>query len=173
MSKFSWKREGGVLLLALILITLDQLSKQWIRATLSMGESFPPIGSLTIINIQNTGSAFGLFSNQTLILSILALAGLIAMICFYPYVVRIASWGGFSLALIFAGAAGNLIDRIARGYVTDFIYIRLWGDVYWPAFNVADSCITVGTCILAISVLLTVQKGNTSSAVSGNKNVPD
>lgn len=173
MSKFSWKREGYLLLLALIIIALDRLSKQWIRATLSQGESFPPIGPLTIINIQNTGSAFGMFSNQTLILSILALAGLIAMIGFYPYISRIASWGGFSLALIFAGAAGNLIDRIVRGYVTDFIYIRLWDDVYWPAFNVADSCISVGTCILAISVLFTYQKGNKSSAVTGNKNVPD
>jgi signal peptidase II len=173
MSKFSWKREGGILLLAFIIIALDQLSKQWIRTTLSTGESFPPIGPLTIINIQNTGSAFGMFSNQTVILSILALAGLIAMICFYRYIARIASWGGFSLALIFAGATGNLIDRVLRGYVTDFIYVRLWGNVYWPAFNIADSCITVGTCILAISVLFTFQKGSKSSAITGNKNVPD
>jgi len=173
MSKLSWKREGGILLLSFIIIALDQLSKQWIRATLSLGESFPPIGPLTIIHIQNPGAAFGLFSSQTLILSILALAGLIAMIGFYPYVSRIASWGGFSLALIFAGATGNLIDRVWRGYVTDFIYVRLWSDVYWPAFNIADSCITIGTCILAISVLFTFRKGNKISANTRNKNVPD
>jgi len=173
MVKFRWKREGIILLIAVFIIVVDQITKHWIRTTLAAGESFPPLGPLTIIHIQNTGSAFGLFSNQTAVLSIIALAGLIAMICFYPYVSHIASWGGFSLALIFAGAAGNLIDRIFRGNVTDFIYVRLWDDIYWPAFNIADSSITIGTIILALSVVLTMQKENKGCSSEGNKNISD
>jgi signal peptidase II len=108
-----------------------------------------------------------------MILSGIALAGLIAMICFYPYIARIASWGGICLSLIFAGAAGNLLDRLARGNVTDFIYIRLWEDFYWPAFNVADSSITIGTILLAVSIMITMQKENEGGSNNGNKNISD
>ena len=173
MVKLKWKREGLFLILAALIITADQITKLCIRTSLAAGESLPPFGPLTIIHIQNTGSAFGLFGNQTMILSAIALAGLIAMICFYPYISRIASWGGFCLSLIFAGAAGNLIDRIARGNVTDFIYIRLWEDVYWPAFNVADSSITIGTIILITSVMITMQKENEGGSNDGNKDLSD
>jgi signal peptidase II len=172
MQKRSWRQEGVLLLLAALIIALDQLSKQWIRSMLSLGESLPPFGPLTIVHIQNTGSAFGLFTSQTALLTVFALAGLVAIVWFYPYVSQLTSWGSFSLALIFAGATGNLIDRLRMGYVTDFIYVRLWSDVYWPAFNVADSCITVGTIVLAISILFTYKKKNDRTAEAREKNIP-
>ncbi len=63
-----------------------------------------------------------------------------------------------TLGLIIGGDLGNLTDRIRLGQVTDFIYFRLWNDVYWPAFNVADSAITVGVIALAIFLLVGFKK---------------
>jgi signal peptidase II len=68
------------------------------------------------------------------------------------------------LGLVFGGAVGNLIDRIRLGYVTDFIDVRLWRDFHWPAFNVADSAITVGSIMLVIFIFLAFRKGDGSSS---------
>jgi signal peptidase II len=62
-----------------------------------------------------------------------------------------------SLGLIFGGALGNLIDRVRLGYVTDFILVRLWNDFYWPAFNIADSAITIGALTLIIFLILNMK----------------
>ena len=141
-----------------VLLILDISTKEWIRSNLPPGGSFPEIWRLNIVNVQNTGSAFGMFTNQAFLLSIVAIAGLVVVLIFFRYLRDLGFLGGLALSLIFAGALGNLIDRLRFGCVTDFIYVRLWGNVFWPAFNVADSAITVGAILLAVVALASLGK---------------
>ena len=151
-----WRRWFSLPIAAFVVIA-DQLTKSWIRANLLPGESFPEIGNLTITHIQNTGAAFGLFPNQTILLTIIAIAGLVVILFFFRYLPQ-SILSSVTLGLIIGGDLGNLTDRIRLGQVTDFIYVRLWNDVYWPAFNVADSAITVGVIALAIFLLVGFKK---------------
>lgn len=141
-----------------VVVILDIATKEWIRSNLPPGGSFPEIWRLTIVNVQNTGSAFGMFTNQAFLLSIVAIAGLVVVLLFFRYLRDLGFLGGLALSLIFAGALGNLIDRLRFGCVTDFIYVRLWGNVFWPAFNIADSGITVGAILLAFVALASLGK---------------
>jgi signal peptidase II len=141
-----------------VVVILDIATKEWIRSNLSPGGSFPEIWRLTVVNVQNTGSAFGMFTNQAFLLSIVAIAGLVVVLLFFRYLRDLGFLGGLALSLIFAGALGNLIDRLRFGCVTDFIYVRLWGNVFWPAFNIADSAITVGAILLAFVAVASLGK---------------
>ena len=151
--RITWRYALVFLGIVAVLLVLDIATKEWIRANLPLGGSFPEVWRLNIVHVQNTGSAFGLFTNQAFLLSAVAIAGLVVVLLFFKYLRDLGFMGGLALSLIFAGALGNLIDRLRFGYVTDFIYVRLWGDVFWPAFNVADSAITVGAILLAFVAL--------------------
>jgi signal peptidase II len=137
-------------LLALVIITLDQLTKAWIVATLgplTLTKFIPLIGDWArLAYSHNTGVAFSLFSGQSNVLTLLALGILGGAIYFYwtqlpntRLPVQVA------MGLIAGGALGNLIDRIRLGYVVDFIQIG-----WWPIFNVADSAICIGAALLFI-----------------------
>lgn len=145
------------------MVAIDQFTKYWIRANLLPGESFPEIGNLTIIHIQNTGSAFGLFQNQTIVLTIIAVVGLVVIFFFFHYLPQ-SMLSSFILGLIVGGDLGNLTDRIRLGRVTDFIYFRLWNDFYWPAFNVADSALSIGIIALAIFLIVGLEKKDGQSS---------
>ena len=147
------------LLLAAFIVALDQVSKFWIISHLSIGESLPEIGRLRIIHLQNTGAIFGMFTDHSLLLTIVALIGLIVILIFFRYFSESSILSAIALGLVFGGAIGNLIDRIRIGAVTDFIYVRLWGDFYWPAFNVAYSAISVGVIVLMIFIILEIARG--------------
>jgi signal peptidase II len=147
------------LLIAAVIVALDQASKFWITSHLSVGESLPEIGRLLIIHLQNTGAIFGLFTGQGFLLTLVALVGLIVVLMFFRYLSQSSILGSIALGLVFGGAAGNLVDRIRTGAVTDFIYVRLWGDFYWPAFNVADSAISVGVVVLMIFIIREIVRG--------------
>jgi signal peptidase II len=140
------------LVVATLVVALDQLSKLWIRDNLTPGESLPEIGFLRLTYTTNTGSAFGLFANQTFLLIIITIVSLAGIILFLRYLGSVSALTGASLGLIFGGAVGNLIDRLRFGYVIDFIDVRLWGDLHWPAFNVADAALVVGICTLVYSL---------------------
>lgn len=99
-----------------------------------------------------------MFTNQAFLLTIVAIAGLVVILLFYRYLPQSSILGTTALGLLFGGATGNLTDRIRLGYVTDFIYFRLWDDVYWPAFNIADSAITIGVIALTVFLLLGLKK---------------
>jgi signal peptidase II len=157
------------LVIVAIIVVLDQFSKQWIRDNIPLGGSLPAVGRLIIVHVQNTGSAFGLFTDQAFLLSIIAVAGLVVVLLFFRYLKQLGLAGGIALSLIFAGALGNLIDRLRLGHVTDFIYVRLWGDFYWPAFNVADSAITTGAILLAVVALSAFGKKNEPGPEAGKK----
>lgn len=160
-------RIGLFLIIAAFVVAADQTSKLWIRTHLALGESLPEAGLLRLTHVQNTGSAFGLFANQAFLLTVVAIVGLIVVLLFYRYLSEHGILGTLALGLVFGGAAGNLIDRLRFGYVTDFIDVRLWPEFYWvrlwpeyhwPTFNVADSAITVGAIALACFVFWAVKK---------------
>jgi signal peptidase II len=141
--------------LCLIVIALvsasDQLSKLWIRTHLAPGESLNITDRLSFIHIENTGSAFGLLANQTFLIIIISIAGLLFILLFLRYLSPATKLSIVSIGLIMGGAVGNLIDRIRSGSVTDFIHFRLWGDFYWHTFNIADAAIVVGVFVLIYS----------------------
>lgn len=157
------------LMIVAVIDVSDQISKQWIRDNLPLGGSLPAMGNLTIVHVQNTGSAFGFFTDQAFLLSIIAVAGLVVVLLFFRYLNQLGLAGGIALSLIFAGALGNLIDRLRLGHVTDFIYVRLWDDFYWPAFNVADSAITTGAILLAVVALSAFGKKHEPGPETRNK----
>jgi signal peptidase II len=134
-------------------VVADQFSKAWIRANLPEGRSLFETGFLRITHIHNTGAAFGLFPDQSFALIIVALIGITAILAYVLVIYRYfplpdGMLGKLALGLVFGGTLGNLIDRLRFGYVIDFIDFG-----FWPAFNIADSAITVGVIIFAYSLL--------------------
>lgn len=145
------RRLGLFLIVAALIVAFDQLSKLWIRAHLALGESLPLTDRLSLTYVGNTGSAFGLLANRTFLLIIIGIASLLIVLLFLRYLSQVTTLSMVSIGLIWGGAVGNFIDRLRFGYVTDFVNFRLWGDFYWPAFNVADTAITVGVIVLIYS----------------------
>jgi signal peptidase II len=131
---------------ALGVIVLDQVTKAIVRTALERGESWPdPDWPLRIRYVTNTGAAFGILQDQTTFLIVMALVGLTAIYLYYRYPPFDHWVAPVAIGLMLGGAVGNLIDRIRVGRVTDFV------DVGWfPAFNVADSSITIGITILLV-----------------------
>ncbi|MGW8209110.1 MAG: signal peptidase II [Syntrophobacteria bacterium] len=134
-------------------LVLDQVSKAAVSATLKMYEIRPIIhGLLNLTRVHNTGAAFGLLAGQPSILrtlfflgvSLLAMGVVLWMLFRLPPDQKVEL---VALSLIFGGALGNVIDRARLGEVIDFIdvYYRTY---HWPAFNVADSAITIGVMLL-------------------------
>lgn len=157
-------RKKNILFLAItgLVVLLDLLSKAWIVASLRLHEGFPLIdGFFNIVHVRNPGAAFGfLAAAPPLFRSVFFIAVTVAAILLilrYLHVSRIEEpslvW---ALALILSGAVGNLIDRVRFGEVVDFLDVYV-GTYHWPAFNVADSAISVGAVILMM-VLFTRRK---------------
>ena len=125
-------------------LAADQLTKLAITAAFQPGQSLPllaPILHLTYV--QNTGAAFGLFKGQQalfVLLSLLVIGAIIWELAAKRVHAASTLWGS---GLVLGGAVGNLIDRLRLGYVIDFIDLRVW-----PVFNVGDSAITIGVCLL-------------------------
>ena len=155
MAGHSRQRE---LWIALFIVALDQVVKALVRRSLALSESVTVIpGFFDLTRVHNSGAAFGLmngvdFPFKTAALACVALAalgGLAAYAASLPSEQWLARMG---LALILGGAAGNLIDRIAWGYVLDFVDVYWSGWHFW-AFNVADSAITVGVALMILDLL--------------------
>ncbi len=127
---------------------LDQFTKTWIRDNLLPGQSIPEEGWFRITHVTNTGAAFGLFTNQSMFLLVTTLVGLTAIVAYYVYPPVNTPFLTVSLGLQLGGAIGNLVDRLRLGHVTDFLDFRIW-----PVFNVADSAIVVGVCVLGFFLL--------------------
>lgn len=142
----------GILLVGAV-VGADQLTKALVQRSLSLHESIPVIPSIfDITYVRNTGVAFGLLASPRSPLTI----GLLILFSSVAVAVLIGLWirgrkegrlYTMALALILGGAVGNLIDRIRLGEVIDFLDLH-WRDLHWPAFNVADSSITVGVGLL-------------------------
>jgi signal peptidase II len=146
-------------LAALGVVIADQLTKFWISSTLQEGQSLFEAGIFKIARFSpNTGAAFGIFQGWSFVLAFVAIFG-IAFLLSYAFLVRYRFppldnlLGWTALGLILGGIAGNLIDRLRFGGVTDFISVG-----WWPAFNVADSSIVVGAILVACSLLFLDRK---------------
>jgi signal peptidase II len=136
-------RDAWFLLIAAFIILLDQFTKWLIRQELARGDSWADIGVFKVVHITNTGAAFGILQN--------AGPSVIGMAAIFIYLFN----PGFAhplmrvgLALMLGGAIGNLIDRVRSGEVVDFLKVTRW-----PAFNVADSAITIGVLLLLWTML--------------------
>lgn len=144
---------------ALAVILLDQASKLFIQATIPLGQSVPLIPDLfAIVHVLNPGAAFGLlaarssaFRNPFFIgISLLA----IAFILYYRHRgLKGQSLASTALSLILGGALGNLVDRLRLGMVIDFLDVHYF-QYHWPAFNVADSAITIGVSLMLLEMIL-------------------
>lgn len=141
-----------VFITALLIFSLDQLTKFLVTKNLYLHQSLPIVRNLFHLTlVHNRGAAFGLFKGQVFlfILTSAAAMGLIVLDLIDPRRRRgSGSLYNLSLALILGGAAGNLIDRLFLGYVIDFLDFRVW-----PVFNMADSAITAGAVLLGWSIV--------------------
>jgi len=131
-----------------MVLVVDQLTKLWVSTSLLVGESWPKEGFLRFTHVNNDGIVFGLFAPKalTIILPILVIA--VALVLAYKFALSNNKFVSISLGLFIGGNAGNLIDRIRHGYVTDFLDFNLWGDYHWPSFNVADVAIVIGVFLI-------------------------
>lgn len=147
--------------IASLMVVIDQLTKLYIHANFNLGESVPVIRDIFHITyVRNIGAAFGIFREMGetfrhlffLSMPPVAMVIILFMLRSVPNTDR---WQICSLSLIFGGAVGNYIDRLRFGYVVDFLdfhYKNVWT---YPAFNVADSAIVTGVCLLLL--LMTVR----------------
>jgi len=148
------KEIGPVCVMIFIIVSLtlvlDQLTKFFVVNNLTLYQSIPVFKNILYITfVSNRGAAFGMFKNQVPVFVAAALAAIILILVDIVKTKRKKiSLYDVSLALILAGAIGNLIDRLRFGYVVDFLDFRVW-----PVFNVADSAITVGAILLGWTML--------------------
>lgn len=153
-NRMKWK----LLLISLAVFAADRLSKEWIIAHIRSGYDIPIIpGFFKLTHVYNNGAAFSLFADTptpdtvrwTLVgFSVVAILIVLAILWRAGRSVNLTSVG---LALILGGAAGNLYDRVILRYVTDFLSFNIFG-YHYPDFNVADSSIVIGACLLLIQV---------------------
>jgi signal peptidase II len=153
-----WAIFGSIAIVGLV---ADQLTKLYIDRSMQMFQSIPVIdGLFNITYVRNKGAAFSFLSQASwrlpFFIAISAVAAVVIVIAFNRLRndQRLAQ---VSLAMIFSGAVGNLIDRVRRGEVVDFLD-AYWRAHHWPAFNVADSLICVGVALLALDMLREEQR---------------
>ena len=128
--------------LTIFVVVADQATKALIRANVDLGSRDGVFPGIEIVHVRNRGVAFGLFADGGLILVAIGVASVVALLAFFvTHSRRPLVW--LPTGLLLGGAAGNLIDRLRQGFVTDFIDLPLW-----PAFNIADTCITIGVLTL-------------------------
>jgi signal peptidase II len=144
---------GGCVVIA------DQITKFLIINYLPFNHNIPVIaGFFNIVHINNPGGAFGLLANlspqwRTIIFLFISSLAVGLIFYFYRKTPQSHPWLAAGFALIFGGAIGNLIDRLRFGFVIDFLDFY-FAEYHWPAFNIADSAITVGMVIFVIHILL-------------------
>ena len=148
-----WMQSGWRWLpLSFALVVFDQWTKGWIERHYELGEYTPVFFWLDIIRLHNPGAAFSFLADaggwQRWFFTIFAV-GVSVMLFVWLRKVRLKTEPilAIALALVLSGAVGNVIDRIEHGYVVDFIHVH-WQQAYFPAFNIADSAITIGAILL-------------------------
>jgi len=157
-------REMWFFLVAAIVVALDQLSKYLVRANMDPGQSIPEHGFFRFTYGTNTGGVFGLFANQTFLITVAAVISVVVILLYSRHRMAQSMLVKVSLGMILGGSIGNLIDRVRLGEVTDFIDIGAW-----PVFNLADSAIDIGVVLLIIYILLKMRKDSREAKRVGSK----
>jgi signal peptidase II len=147
-----------LLLISGVVVLLDRLSKIWVGSHVGRGDFITVIpGVFRISHVFNTGAAFSLFAESlspTVVRNCLIAFSIVAVIVVLGMIWRMGravSTTGIALALILGGAIGNLYDRIRFSYVVDFLEVRIV-HYHWPDFNLADSAIVIGACLLLVEI---------------------
>jgi signal peptidase II len=142
-----------ILFLSLPLYALDQLTKQWVLRSISPYDARVVMPDFfNLVNVTNTGAAFGSFKGNNTFFVIISIIALVVVTILLLRHQRSDPWQDVSLALLLAGILGNLTDRLLYGHVIDFLLFNLhirYADP-WPAFNVADSCISIAVVLFII-----------------------
>lgn len=150
---------GLALVFALAVFLTDQFLKRLVEGSMRTGQSIPLVQDVLYLTyVKNSGGAFGILGGQIAVL----LAGSAVAIVFVlwvllaglPTLLTVVGCG-----LVLGGAAGNLLDRIAEGWVTDFLDLQFWPLHRWPVFNVADVAIVLGVVALLLAALRTEKAG--------------
>lgn len=150
------RRLPWLLALSALILLADRFTKTWVDTHIPMGEAIPLIPRvLRITHWTNEGAAFSLFADSAsphtvrwalILFSLLAIAAILGALVRFGSRINITTIG---LALVLAGALGNVHDRFAYGSVVDFIEVHIYS-YHWPDFNIADSAIVVGACLLML-----------------------
>jgi len=156
-----------IIVIAIVIVMLDQWTKGLVRENIPLGGQWLPEGwdwlspYARIVHWYNTGAAFGIFKEGSMVFTVLAFIVIGLIIYYYPQVEN-ADWSlRLAMSMQLGGAVGNLIDRLTIGHVTDFISVGTF-----PVFNVADSSISIGAAVLLLGVWMMerAEKKNKNSA---------
>jgi signal peptidase II len=143
-----------ILFLSLPLYALDQLTKQWVLRHINHPDDARTIvpDFFKLVNVTNTGAAFGSFKGNNTFFVVISIIALVVVTILLVRPRRSDPWRDVSLALLLAGILGNLTDRLRYGQVIDFLLFNLHIPLFrpWPAFNVADSCISIAVVLFII-----------------------
>jgi signal peptidase II len=171
--KTLFQRYWQIVLIAVVIVTLDQWTKNLVRASLPLGGTWLPeaLAWLSpyarIVHWYNTGAAFGIFQQGGMVFTVLAFLVIGLILYYYPHVEQ-ADWSlRLAMSMQLGGAAGNLIDRLTIGHVTDFISVGTF-----PVFNIADASITIGAAVLFLGVWLTERAEKKPSHASSPEEPP-
>ena len=140
-----------------LVVVADRATKWLVTANMQRGDTIPVVpGLFSLTYVRNPGAAFGMLAESPLripVLALFALAAIGGLTYLLVQTPRTQIWERTAAAVIIGGALGNLYDRFRYGWVVDFLdfYVQRW---HWPAFNIADSCITVGVAVLLIASML-------------------
>jgi signal peptidase II len=146
-----WGLAGVVVVLVLV---VDQLTKALVRSSIAPGEQRDVLGPFSLVDVHNRGVAFGFLDDGGALVLVVTFAALALLLVYFArHAERPLLW--LPTGLVLGGALGNLVDRIHQGYVTDFIHVP-----HWPAFNVADMCISGGV----VALVLVLELGGGSAA---------
>jgi signal peptidase II len=145
-----WSQWVSLLTVAVAAVGADQLTKAIVSNRLGLDESLHVVGPLSIHHVENSGIAFGFFASATSLVILLTGIAVAWMIYFFARSGSRHPVLPIALGLVIGGSVSNLVDRVRLGHVTDFLDVR-----FWPAFNLADSFITVGVAILLLALVTT------------------
>jgi len=158
-------RRIWMLVIAAVVVAADRLTKRWVGAHLGLGQAIsviprhPQGGNqvFRITHVLNTGAAFSMFENmnehtvRNLLVTFSIVAVVVVLVLLWK-LGRTFTMTSVALALILGGALGNLYDRVMYSHVVDFLEVHIV-HYHWPDFNVADSCIVIGACLLLLEML--------------------
>ena len=142
------------ILIGMALVIIDQTIKYMVNTNMILGQSYPLIEDfLYITYVKNTGIAFGLFKNNNIFMIILISIIILIVLYFYNKEKNKVFSLNIAITLLISGAVGNLVDRIYYGFIVDYIDFT-----FWPAFNLADSLIVIGSITLAVYLIFQVEE---------------